>query len=153
MQRPSPAPRPASFPTAALAVALLLGGLPMGAPGTLQAQDARLPVDTAITSTHEVTIGGERVPYRATVGTLPVFDGDGEPVASLLYTFYERTDTQDDPPTNTPTFGACAPDGQSGGGENQALNPPSFARQVPLLGGAQEAHSTPGPPPYPPTRG
>ena len=65
------------------------------APGTTVAQDARLPVDTAITTQHEVVIRGERVPYRATVGTLPVFGPEGEPIASLLYTFYERTDVTD----------------------------------------------------------
>jgi carboxypeptidase C (cathepsin A) len=65
------------------------------APGTTVAQDARLPVDTAITTQHEVVIRGERVPYRATVGTLPVFGPEGEAIASLLYTFYERTDVTD----------------------------------------------------------
>lgn len=61
----------------------------------LSAQDARLPVDTAITTQHEVVIGGQRVPYRATVGTMPVFGDEGQPIASLLYTYYERTDVQD----------------------------------------------------------
>jgi carboxypeptidase C (cathepsin A) len=66
------------------------------APATPAAsQDARLPVDTAIVTQHEVTIRGQRVPYRATVGTLPVFGEDGEPLAALLYTLYERTDVQD----------------------------------------------------------
>ncbi len=58
----------------------------------LGAQDMRLPVDTAITTHHEVTIRGQRVAYDATVGTLPVYSDDGQPIASLLYTFYERTD-------------------------------------------------------------
>jgi carboxypeptidase C (cathepsin A) len=61
----------------------------------LAAQDARLPLDTAITTSHEVDIRGSRVPYRATVGTQPVFGDDGQPVASLLFTFYERTDVSD----------------------------------------------------------
>ena len=55
----------------------------------------RLPVDTAITTDHEVTIRGQRVPYRATVGTLPVFDDHGQAIASLLYTYYERSDVTD----------------------------------------------------------
>ena len=71
-----------------LAFALLVTFVPQG----VRAQDPRLPVDTAIVTQHEVTIRGQRVPYRATVGTQPVFDDDGEPIASLLYTFYERTD-------------------------------------------------------------
>lgn len=60
-----------------------------------EAQDPRLPMDTAVVTEHVVTIKGARVPYRATVGTQPVFDDDGKPIASLLYTFYERTDVQD----------------------------------------------------------
>jgi carboxypeptidase C (cathepsin A) len=59
------------------------------------AQDARLPVDTAITSEREVTIRGQRVPYTAEVGTQPVFGSDGEPIASLLYTYYARSDVSD----------------------------------------------------------
>jgi carboxypeptidase C (cathepsin A) len=59
------------------------------------AQDVRLPVDTTVVTQHQVTIGGVRVPYQATVGTQPVFGDDGEPVASLLFTFYERTDVAD----------------------------------------------------------
>jgi carboxypeptidase C (cathepsin A) len=69
--------------------------LALFAPGGAVAQDARLPVDTAITTQHEVVIRGERVPYQATVGTLPVFGPEGEAIASLLYTFYERTDVTD----------------------------------------------------------
>ncbi|MDT8341665.1 MAG: hypothetical protein RQ751_09160 [Longimicrobiales bacterium] len=61
----------------------------------VRAQDVRLPVDTAVTTTHEVVIRGVRVPYSATVGTLPVFGDDGRPVASLLYTYYRRTDGGD----------------------------------------------------------
>jgi carboxypeptidase C (cathepsin A) len=59
------------------------------------AQDSRLPVDTTITSRHEVTIKGQHIPYTATVGTQPVWGDDGSPIASLLYTFYERTDVTD----------------------------------------------------------
>lgn len=61
----------------------------------LRAQEPRLPVDTAITTEHTVTIKGQQVPYRATVGTIPVFGDEGEPIASLLFTYYERSDVQD----------------------------------------------------------
>jgi carboxypeptidase C (cathepsin A) len=74
------------------ALALSLGS---AVPGDVAAQDPRLPVDTTIVTEHEVTIRGEQVPYRATVGTQPVFSADGEIVASLLFTFYERTDVED----------------------------------------------------------
>ena len=78
------------LPTAAVVLTALLA---LATP--LAAQDARLPLDTAITTSHEVDIRGSRVPYRATVGTQPVFGDDGQPVASLLFTFYERTDVSD----------------------------------------------------------
>lgn len=58
-------------------------------------QERKLPVDTTITSEDEVTIRGEPVPYRATVGTQPVYGGDGEPIAALFYTYYERSDVED----------------------------------------------------------
>ncbi len=64
------------------------------APEATHAQDGRLPVDTAIVSNHTVTIGGETVPYEADVGTIPVFDEAGTPIASMLYTYYRRTDVQ-----------------------------------------------------------
>jgi len=76
-------------------VTCVLGALLAAPPA--RAQDARLPVDTAIVTQHEVTIRGQRVPYRATVGTIPVFGDDGEAIASLLFTFYERTDVTDRP--------------------------------------------------------
>ena len=57
-----------------------------------EAQKRMLPVDTTITTTHQVTIKGTTVPYTATVGTQPVWNSDDEVVASLFYTYYERTD-------------------------------------------------------------
>ena len=61
----------------------------------VQAQELQLPADTTITTEHEVTIRGQRVPYTATVGTLPVWDDEGRPIASLFYTYYERSDVAD----------------------------------------------------------
>lgn len=54
-----------------------------------------VPIDTAVTTEHAVTINGQVVPYRATAGTLPVFNSDNEATASLFYVYYERTDVQD----------------------------------------------------------
>jgi len=51
--------------------------------------------DSAVTTTHEVTIKGQRVPYKATAGMQPVFGAKGNPIAGLFYTFYERTDVKD----------------------------------------------------------
>ncbi len=52
----------------------------------------RTPIDTAIASNDVVTIKGQRVPYRVTAGMQPVRNDQGQAVASLFYTFYERSD-------------------------------------------------------------
>lgn len=54
-----------------------------------------VPIDTAVTTEHTVTINGQVVPYRATAGTLPVYNSENEATASLFYVYYERTDVQD----------------------------------------------------------
>ena len=51
--------------------------------------------ETSVVTNHEVTIKGQRVPYKATAGTLPVWDEDGKTIAGLFYTYYERTDVRD----------------------------------------------------------
>ncbi|MGI9544061.1 MAG: S10 family peptidase, partial [Cyclobacteriaceae bacterium] len=62
----------------------------------LHAQHHRtLPVDTMVITNHEVTVKGQRIPYRATAGTQPVWNKKGKPIASLFYTYYERTDIRD----------------------------------------------------------
>ncbi|MBS1952511.1 MAG: Carboxypeptidase-related protein [Cytophagales bacterium] len=54
-----------------------------------------LPAESAVTSTNQVTIKGKVVPYKVTAGTQPVWDKDGKVIASLFYTYYERTDVAD----------------------------------------------------------
>jgi carboxypeptidase C (cathepsin A) len=54
-----------------------------------------LNIDSSVTTNHEVTIKGQRVPYTATAGTQPVWDEDGKPLAGIFYTYYERTDIKD----------------------------------------------------------
>ena len=61
----------------------------------LPAQSLDMAVDTVVRSEHTVTINGQRVPYRANAGHQPVLDSDGEPIASLFYVYYERSDVQD----------------------------------------------------------
>lgn len=48
--------------------------------------------DQVTTTTHEVTIRGAKVPYKAMTGTMPVWDEEGKPIAGIFYTYYERTD-------------------------------------------------------------
>ena len=58
-------------------------------------QSRKIPVESAVTSNDEVTIKGKKVPFKATAGTQPVWNNDGDPVATLFYTYYERTDVSD----------------------------------------------------------
>ena len=62
----------------------------------LQAQNRQLPADTTVVTTHETTINGKKVLYRATTGTQPVWNEDGKVIAALYYTYYKRTDIRDD---------------------------------------------------------
>ncbi|MGC6431627.1 MAG: S10 family peptidase [Jejuia sp.] len=57
----------------------------------LAAQNLKIPTDTIVTSNHSVTIKGQQVNYNAHTGTQPVWNKKGEPIASLFYTYYERT--------------------------------------------------------------
>ncbi|MBB2146942.1 carboxypeptidase [Pedobacter sp. LMG 31464] len=50
--------------------------------------------ESSVITNHTVTIRGKSVPYKATTGTLPVWDEDGKPIAGLFYTYYERSDVQ-----------------------------------------------------------
>jgi carboxypeptidase C (cathepsin A) len=59
------------------------------------AQMRKLAADSSVTTSHQVTIKGKRVPYNATTGTQPVWNEKGEPIAALFYTYYERSDVQD----------------------------------------------------------
>lgn len=54
-----------------------------------------LQVDSAMVTHHEITVKGQRVPYTATAGSIPVWDEDGKPVAGVFYTYYEREDVKD----------------------------------------------------------
>jgi len=74
---------------------------PAGAASARPAVDpagVRIIPDTAIRSTDQVTIKGRAVPYRVTVGTQPVWDDKGAPIASMFYTYYERSDVTDRAP-------------------------------------------------------
>jgi len=54
-----------------------------------------IDVESSVVTEHEVTIHGQKIPYSATAGTQPVWAEDGHPVATLFYTFYQRTDVKD----------------------------------------------------------
>lgn len=52
-------------------------------------------VDSSVTTKNTITIKGQTIPYTAKAGTLPVWDENGKPVASVFYTYYERSDIKD----------------------------------------------------------
>ncbi|WEK34983.1 MAG: carboxypeptidase [Candidatus Pseudobacter hemicellulosilyticus] len=51
--------------------------------------------DHQVTIDNAVTIKGQRVPYRATTGSMPVWDEEGKVIAGVFYVYYERTDVKD----------------------------------------------------------
>lgn len=61
----------------------------------LAAGSRHLNPDANVVTEHEVTIKGQRVPYRVTTGTMPVWDDDGKVIAGIFYTYYERSDVKD----------------------------------------------------------
>ena len=64
--------------------------------GLLIAQSRHMPADTVVVSKHKTTIKGKKVEYKATTGTQPVWNDDGNPIAAVHYTYYERTDIKKD---------------------------------------------------------
>ena len=74
---------------ALLACVAVLAVLPLGA------QNRALEPQSAVTTTHEAILKGKRVPYTATAGTQPVWNEEGKPIASLFYTYYQRSDVAD----------------------------------------------------------
>ncbi|MBP6460742.1 MAG: carboxypeptidase, partial [Crocinitomicaceae bacterium] len=51
--------------------------------------------DEKVITQHLTTIKGQKVPYQATTGTMPVWDEDGKTIAGIFYTYYERSDVKD----------------------------------------------------------
>lgn len=58
-------------------------------------QSLSLPVDTTVVTSGNVTINGEAVSYTVRTGTQPVWTEDGQMVATLFYTYYERSGVKD----------------------------------------------------------
>lgn len=51
----------------------------------------KIDVQSNVVTQHSVTIKGQKISYSATAGTQPVWAADGHPVATLFYTYYQRT--------------------------------------------------------------
>jgi carboxypeptidase C (cathepsin A) len=58
---------------------------------TAWSQKVEIPVDTTVTTNHSVTINSKNIDYTATTGMQPLWNNDGEPIASLFYTYYKRS--------------------------------------------------------------
>ncbi|SET23291.1 S10 family peptidase [Thalassotalea agarivorans] len=73
-----------------LALCLLL-------PCFLAAQEhaRQIDIDQKVVTKHSTKINGNTVRYTATTGTQPVWDDEGNPTATLFYTYYQRTGVSD----------------------------------------------------------
>lgn len=60
-----------------------------------QENSRNLPMDQTSVTESTVTVKGQRIPYSATTGTMPVYNSDNKPVASLFFVYYQRTDVRD----------------------------------------------------------
>ncbi len=54
-----------------------------------------IKIDSSVVTEHETKILGQRVKYSATTGTQPVWNSKDEAVATLFYTYYQRTDVKE----------------------------------------------------------
>lgn len=106
-KRPVPRNRPGVHVRAFLAAAALLGLSSVAGPAAAQVDayaapssdeavtQVTVPLESAVTTNHSVTVNGTSIPYSATTGTLPVYDREGRAVAALFYVYYERSDVTD----------------------------------------------------------
>mgnify|MGYP002777117826 CR=1 FL=1 len=62
---------------------------------TAPAQDNMPKADETVVTNHDTIIKGKPVKYRATIGTQPVWNAEGKAIATVHYTYYERTDITD----------------------------------------------------------
>ncbi len=58
-------------------------------------QSRKIPVDTTVITKHNTTVKGQTFSYTATTGTQPVWDKEGNPTATLFYTYYTRDKVKD----------------------------------------------------------
>ena len=63
--------------------------------GPAPAPAASIPREQSSVTEHTIRIGGQTVPYRATAATMLLHNDKDEPIGSLYYTAYTRTDASD----------------------------------------------------------
>jgi carboxypeptidase C (cathepsin A) len=59
----------------------------------LFSQTKKIPLDTMVVTNHSVVIKGQNLSYQATAGTQPVWNSKGEPIATLFYTYYKKSNS------------------------------------------------------------
>jgi len=60
----------------------------------LYSQTRNIKAESSVVTNHYVTVDGNRIPYSATAGTLPVWSEEDRAVATLFYTYYKRSDVK-----------------------------------------------------------
>ncbi|WP_027127010.1 S10 family peptidase [Gelidibacter mesophilus] len=60
----------------------------------LFSQVKKTPLDTKVVTNHSVVINGQNLSYQATAGTQPVWNAKGEPIATLFYTYYKKSNSE-----------------------------------------------------------
>ena len=60
----------------------------------INGQNRKLPIDTIVVTTHNTIIKGQSISYTAKTGTQPVWNKEGQPIASLFYTYYTRNNVK-----------------------------------------------------------
>lgn len=76
-----------------LILAAMIGAsfsVPMGAMAAVDVPEARIQADEVVVTEHSANINGQRFKYKATTGTQPVFNENGDAIAALHFTYYER---------------------------------------------------------------
>ncbi len=62
---------------------------------TKPSAEVATPKEESSVTEHTIRIGGQAIPYKATVANIILKNDQGEPTASLFYTAYTRSDTRD----------------------------------------------------------
>lgn len=67
---------------------------PAASSETQKLPDIIFQPDKTVETQHTLTVKGQKLSYKAIIGTLPVWDNDGKTIAGLHFTFYQRTDVK-----------------------------------------------------------
>ncbi len=51
--------------------------------------------DRTVITEYTVTVKGNKIPYKAIAGTIPVWNDSGKVIAGVFFTYYERSDVKD----------------------------------------------------------